>query len=440
MSRQLDHLTAVILLAFTIVALALGYWTMVRGPEILAGEDNPRLVDRERRIARGAIYDRAGRPLAESVALPDGDYARTYPHPQAAPAVGYYSLRYGVSGVEADYDAALRGEAHYTDWDALLHRTQVGEGVRLTLDLDVQIALAQALDNRAGAVVVIEADTGAVRALVSSPTFDPNTLDDTWDALTEDPTAPLLNRVTQGQYQPGAALQTVVLAAALQDGTLPPFDATRAADSVDLSFNGETITLACGRTPSDALDGLFDAYAYACPLPFAEVGQALGAEELANAFAMFGFLDTPSPVRDPIAASLGQGELTVSPAQMVRVAAAVVNGGNLPQLYMVSHTRAPGGPWEAEPVPPVVEGAISRTAAQQIRDAMPRVYGTDIVGHAGLALSGPGDGALAWFIGAGDPDGDSSFAAAVVIEAATDTDDAVRIGALALRAARAAEN
>lgn len=443
MTDRLNHLTAVILLGFAVVAGALGYWSVARAPDLLGRDDNPRLVEAERAIARGTIYDRAGRPLAVSTIDAAGFYTRSYPYPQAAPATGYYSIRYGVGGAEAAYDERLRGD--FNDWDALLHRTRSGGDVHLTLDLTVQTAVAAEMAGRAGAVIVIDAKNGAVLAMVSSPTFDPNTLDEQWDDLAEDPAAPLLNRVTQGRYQPGGALETVVLAAALDRREPPPFDSADATKPVTLKLNGETITATCARTPDQPPDGLVEAYAYACPAPFVEAGEALRTAGLNAAFEDFGLLDppfllerpavlaTPTPTGETssvAAASLGQAGLTVSPAQMVRVAAAVLNEGEIPQLHLASGMGAA-----------TAETVIRRTVVAQVQAAMRSAFETlaiegDIIGHASRALSGMDDGALAWFIGG---DVSHSLAVAVVLENGASALEAARIGRLALAAARDAE-
>ncbi|GAB4456954.1 MAG: hypothetical protein Kow00120_26110 [Anaerolineae bacterium] len=456
MSRALDRLTFGFLAIFAVIGLTLGYWTLVQGPAITARDDNPRLVDRERRLARGAIYDRRDRVLAESVANGDGTFTRVFPHPEAASAVGYYSLRYGADAVEAAFDATLRGASRYTAWDALLHRPEVGGDVRLTLDLDVQRPTAEALGDRAGGVIVIEADTGAVLALVSSPTFDPNTLDANWDALTSDPGAPLLDRVTEGQYQPGAALQTVALAAALAQDAASAQEVALSAEPYTLDLNGETITLACAHPPNGPLNDVFDAYARACPAPFAALGHALGAEALTRTFAAWGLTSRPAllpgalpaseapadATADPGAMSLGQGGMTVNPAQMVRVVAAVANGGALPALHLVLETRPPGGgQWEPIAAPGNPAHVLPVAVAQQLQTALraaAEIAGVGgVAGHAGLALSGPESRALAWFIGYAVGADGRPLAVAVVIEDAGDAAAAANVGAAALRAATA---
>ncbi len=417
MNRQLERLSAAMLFAFAVVAGALGYWAILRQPALLAREDNPRLVEAERQIARGTIYDRDGRVVAESFLQSGGAYARTY-----TLAVGYYSLRYGVDGIEAAYDPVLRGTLYYNAWDRLLHRPQAGGDVRMTLDGDMQRAAAEALEGKKGALVVVEVSTGAVLALASSPTFDPNVLDEQWEALAEDADAPLLNRATQGRYQPGAALQTVILAAALEAGALPPLGLEAAAAPVELRFNGEAVTLRCVEMPNAPLRDIFDAYAHACPAPFMQIGEAMGMEGLAAAFARFG-LDVPDEI--DIHDSVGQGALTVSPAQMARVMAAVAGGGSMPTLYQVSHTRPPAGEWVPEPVPPS-QPVLSSAAARRLFEAMPTYDG--MVGHTGAAFSGPEGKRVVWFIGA---DADGRRAVAAVIEDAAALNEAASAAQMA---------
>ncbi|MGD8586309.1 MAG: hypothetical protein PVJ75_13250, partial [Chloroflexota bacterium] len=106
--RRLARLNVVILAAFGLIAVAAAYWSVVRGPTILTRSDNPRLVEAELKVRRGAILDVNSRTLAASIDY-NGVLRREYPLPQAAPAVGYYSLRYGTAGIEEAYDAYLRG-------------------------------------------------------------------------------------------------------------------------------------------------------------------------------------------------------------------------------------------------------------------------------------------------------------------------------------------
>jgi len=200
------------------LGLAAGYWGIVRAGALLARPDNPRSVEAEQATLRGPVYARDGKLLAYS-SCADGPltctsarpiYLRRYPHPEAAPAIGYYSLRYGAGGLEAFADATLRGQR--TWWDHLLHRPRIGAGITSSLDLIWQARAGQALRAGAahttarGAAVVLDWRSGEVLALASAPSFDPNQLEQDWDALRADPGAPLVNRATQGLYQPGPLL------------------------------------------------------------------------------------------------------------------------------------------------------------------------------------------------------------------------------------------
>jgi len=203
---------------FAAVALMAGYWGAVSAQGLVARDDNPRRVEAELAIARGPIFDRNGNMLARSdVRSIDNNvprYGRVYPAIEAAPAIGYYSQRYGTGGIENVADAALRGQR--SSFDALLHRPQAGAAITTTIDLDLQQRLSSALHASdaltavKGAAIALNWSTGEVLALTSAPSFDPNTLDADWERLRTDPDAPLVNRATQGLYQPGELLPWLV--------------------------------------------------------------------------------------------------------------------------------------------------------------------------------------------------------------------------------------
>ncbi|MEP0764018.1 MAG: hypothetical protein HRF48_14915, partial [Chloroflexota bacterium] len=167
-SRDLGRMTLALLIAFALIATGAAYWGVIAAEGLRTRDDNARNVLAEQRIARGAILDRTGEPLALSEQGATGVYVRRYPHPAAASAVGYYSLTYGVAGIEAAYDAALRGDEGRDKadilLDELLHRSPAGSDVRATLDLGVQEAVVAALEGRAGAAVVLDAAAGDVLA------------------------------------------------------------------------------------------------------------------------------------------------------------------------------------------------------------------------------------------------------------------------------------
>jgi cell division protein FtsW (lipid II flippase) len=193
------------------LGLTAGYWSIVQRNALITRSDNPRNVDAERAIERGPILARDGTVLAVSQRqAAQQDYAppnfvRRYSNPATAPIVGYYSIQHGVGGIESYADARLRGQP--APLAGLLHQIQVGAAFTSTVDLALQTRLANALTGTTGSGIILDWRSGEVLALVSNPSFDPNTLDENWDVLRARADAPLLNRATQGLYQPGALLK-----------------------------------------------------------------------------------------------------------------------------------------------------------------------------------------------------------------------------------------
>ncbi len=271
------------LAAFGFLALSIGWWTL---SGVSARDDNPRRIFTEQHSPRGAIVDRNGDVLAVSSPI-SATYVRRYPLPEAAPVVGYYSLNYGLSGVEEAADAVLRGPLDPID--QLLHRTPSGRTVRTTLDPITQRDLAARFTQPGGAIILSIPD-GAVLALASYPTFDPNTLDQNWKQLSVDPSAPLLNRVTQGLYQPGAILETLLLADALEQHTAA---LTETVERPDAPVALDNLIVDCAH--AGPMTTLADAYANACPAPFADLGVRLGETELISLTQRWQ-LDQPPPL------------------------------------------------------------------------------------------------------------------------------------------------
>ena len=441
--QRLRRLNLAILLAFVAVGVSLVYWAGVRAGGILARDDNPRLVEAELRIQRGEILDSQDRVLARSVA--EGErFQRVYPLADMGPAVGYYSLRHGIAGIEQGLDPILRGETG--DWRTLalrnvLHMPQVGQDVRLTLDADWQQAAETLLGDRRGAVLLFTLSDTAIRALVSHPTFDPNQLDEQFDALMADEDAPLLNRATQGRYQPGLALQPFILAGVVAtdrlslDNAVP--DATVPVPVLDS-------ILTCANQPEDVTH-LADALRYGCPAPMLTVESVLQAAELQQIFADFGLTTAPelplvtetseaTPPQDMRLAVLGQENLTVTPLQLGMAWMALANGGVLsqPRLVAAIAEGGPHGAWQTyTKLTPPREVVPSRVAAA-ILAALPRQK--DTIEHVALALSGPGGSTNAWYLGLA-PASDPRLAVVVIIEGSDDVGAAQEVGRALLTAA-----
>jgi cell division protein FtsW (lipid II flippase) len=294
-ARAAGHAMQVSTVLLIAVAAAAGFWGVVQADMLTARTDNPRRVDAELATQRGSIVDRNGVELAASALVATTNnvprFQRVYSKTVAAPAVGYYSQRYGVGGMEAFADAILRGP--YSRIDDLLHRRRMGSPVTLTLDSELQTRLFNAISATnpmtvtRGAAVVMNWRTGEVLAMVSAPTFDANKLDAAWDALRTDPNAPLINRTTQGLYQPGMMLQWLVK------------NQEPRTKSQDRSYLGSWL-LALGSLNLDK------------PVPFELKNEAV-----------------PMPATVTYSETIGQGQLRVTPLRIAATVASLSAGQSI---------------------------------------------------------------------------------------------------------------
>jgi cell division protein FtsW (lipid II flippase)/cell division protein FtsI/penicillin-binding protein 2 len=447
--QSLLRLTCALVAILALLAATCGYWTIIRAESLRAREDNPRRVLYEQHIVRGRILDRGNTVLANVEIAEDGVVTRRYPVPEAAPALGYASLRYGTSRIEAAFDAELRGEARrdawQAAWDDLLHRPPQGHDVQLTLDAALQTQAQQALADYAGAVVLLDATTGEILVLASSPTFDPQRLDETWDTLREDPAAPLVNRATQGLYQPGTALQTVILAEALRGGLVDL--AASPPDAADgIALNGSQLNCAI---PLAEPYTLADAYAAACPAPFVDIGKQLRGKRITEAIQRWALTTTPPPLEIPTEAAdwdpralrttndlwleaIGQGELTVTPLQMALVAGTLANDGTRPTPQLALRVQDSAGHWQNQPSTGESHTVLTRDTANDLLAAW-QSYGGSMSGHLGLAVAGTDQPPHAWFLGVAQVSG-TRYVVAVLLEHPDDPHRAADIGTALLGA------
>ncbi|HEX2254800.1 MAG TPA: penicillin-binding protein 2 [Thermoanaerobaculia bacterium] len=290
----------------------------------------------------------------------------------------------GKKGIEETYDERLRGVngARAVVVDSRGHLIQEygrqeadpGEPLRLTLDLRLQQAAERAMRDKVGAVIAIDPRNGAVRAMVSSPSYDPNMFargiqSDQWRALLEDDNDPLQNRALQNAFSPGSTFKMIMAAAGLEEGVITP--------SSTVSCGGATViygnVFRCWRAGGHGAVSLERAIAQSCNVYFYHLGKALGIERIEKYSKAFG-LGSPTGIElsneiggivpgpewsqrvrghewfpgETISVSIGQGALTVTPIQLARATAAVANGGRLVVPHLVEGQEDPS---EAQVLP-----------------------------------------------------------------------------------------
>jgi cell division protein FtsW (lipid II flippase) len=414
-SRPLKHIQGLMILAWTGLAILLGWWSLYRAPVLTSRTDNPRRGMIQKYSRRGRILDRDDVTLAESIGE-IGDIQRIYPAVWTVTAVGFDSIPFGQSGIEASMDAYLRGEAGYdafTIWwhDILNNRPPPGLDVRLSIDGRIQNLAVEMLDSRPGVIVVLDATGGEVLTMLSSPSFDPNHLDRDWESLTSRLDAPLLNRAAQGRYQPGMALAPFLFAWALESDLVSADDPVSNMISVVQVEGGQ---LQCVSSPSKEIDHtLVLALQSGCPGPFADLGESVGSEGLVEVFSLFDFNQVPlirlesaeiSGVEVAVGsqgvrlAAVGQGELTLTPLQVARAFAGLLADGVLPALQIVDAVEDPQGYWRSLVPLGAPKKVISSEVSQSLRAAIRWPTGMGI-GYSAKALSGGEAGSIAWFLG-----------------------------------------
>jgi len=224
-NRQLRTLFFFLCLLFVAVIATSTYW-LWRSPDLEARRDNPTLLVRQVTIKRGLIYasDRHTVLAANRQRNVQGQtwYVRRYPQRSlAADVVGYSTVARSRAGLEDSLNDFLTG-SNGSLKSVLLDRTldkirgltQQGNDLYLTIDVRAQRAAAQALAGKCGAAVALDVQTGAVRVMATSPTYDPNLVEHDFGKILSqagpcpDP-APLLNRASAGLFIPGSTFKVI---------------------------------------------------------------------------------------------------------------------------------------------------------------------------------------------------------------------------------------
>jgi cell division protein FtsW (lipid II flippase) len=353
--RPIRTLGALVILALAGAGISLGWWGVYRASALRERTDNYRRVLHDRQARRGNLYDRNGAALAITAGAP-GSYTRQYPDPAAAPVVGYTTAYYGQGGMEAVLDSWLRGEAARNALDIWWSETVLGvpaEGVDayLTVDRALTDFGSVQMNGRAGAIVVMRAGSGDILALLSTPTFDPATLEKNWDQILSQPLSPLLNRATQGLYPPGTMLY--------------PFFA---AEAIDRGWWTEGSGL-CGAPFADWIlshpdypDQVLSAFHF-------------NADPVMDLPTVYVFSPSfPASAGGVLQEFNGYGKILVSPIQLAVALASIADGGMAPAPRLVSRLDSPTG-WISLPPPGRAAAMIPADTASRLRKMLPQFSG-----------------------------------------------------------------
>ena len=324
----------------------------------------------------------------------------------------------GVSGVEKQYNQVLMGKngsrralvnSRGKEVGRLDETAAVpGKQLKLTVDVDLQIAAEQALGDRNGAIVAMDPRTGEILAMVSRPIFDPNDFAvrisrDEWNRLVNDDDHPLLNKAIQAQLAPGSTFKIIMATAGMQEGV---------AQDMHVNCNGGATFYGryfkCWVVAEHRTHGVVDiskAIYQSCDVFFYTLAEKLGIDRIAKYAMAFGLgqksgIDLPQEVSgvmpseewkirnfkqkwyagETISVGIGQGAVAATPIQMARAIGAIASGGLLVRPHVVNPTEFPPNVVPASPVPDQSHVSIDPQNWEIITDAM-----ADVVNPGGTA-------------------------------------------------------
>lgn len=439
-NRAIAQLRTLFVLLFALLAARQLWVQVVAAPRISVKAHNPRhALGAE---LRGSILASDGTVLARTLRS-----KREYPYgPSLAQTVGYISTRYGTSGIESAYDDQLRPPDQYGNpasqlvqiFNAVRGAGTVGRGANVvtTLNLTIQNVLAQQLSaHRRGAGVVIDPRSGAILAIASVPSFDPNVLDAAFPTVSQDPQSPLLNRATDGLYPPGSTFKIVTAANAL-DSSVVKMDSTFYDPGY---FTVGDFTVHNSEEEVTGTENLTGAFALSSNVDFAQIALALGIDkwyDYVDRWRLGQSMDFQLPAQNDripekatvsksILAQLGFGQanLLVTPLRMALIASTVANGGVEPRPFIVRQIAMPTGLRSTAPLQ--LAAPISAETAQNVKNMMVAVVkrgtGTPaalpdvtVAGKTGTATN-PAGKPHSWFV-AFAPAENPRVAVAIVVE------------------------
>jgi penicillin-binding protein A len=459
MNRALRRISIAVLVMFVLLLINVSYLQGFDTANLASQRGNSRaFYAAQNQYQRGSIVTSDGVTIATSTLSRNPNdsikYQRKYPlGPEYASVTGYDTI-FGSTGIEAAQNSLLSGNDSALDVrkiiDLITGKTTKGATVQVTINSKAQAAAYAALKalGKPGGVVALDPRSGAILALASYPSFDPNVLaihdgaklNKVDNQLLKDKAQPLLNRALAGTYPPGSTFKIVTSSALL---TQSP--GTTINTSVD---SPTTLTLpqtqhvlhndqgeVCGDGSGQAQ--LITAFAQSCDTTFAKIGIQLGPNVLNDMAQKFGmnnaglniplavaksnYVIPPSQALTAFSA-IGQFSDTVTPLQEAMLSAAIANNGTLMKPYLVkqvtasdlSTVQATSQSALSEPVSSSVASSVKQMMLAVVQQPEGTAYafrqavtGVEIAGKTGTAETGQvslNDAAFTCFAPFANPD------------------------------------
>ena len=449
MNRQIRQLAVGLMVCYVVLFATLNYWQVAQETELNANVENTRAVRREFNKPRGDIVSADGIIAATSTPDPDPDAEfdriREYPTGDLLSNVtGYFTLNFGSTQVERVYGDVLTGDTTEQQLralgDILSSDIDNSGSVQLAVRHDLQQVAKFALGGRTGSVVVQDIATGAVRAMYSNPTYDPNTFvtlpfEDAQEAIVDlqnAPGNPLLAGAYQQRFMPGSTFKVITTGIGLEAGVI---DRTTQFVRESEWVPPQTTNPIQNYRGSTCGGDLPEVFRRSCNIPFAQTAISLGPDRMVAGIEAWG-IGEELPIDLPGAAAstfgdttnldqqlpllgirgFGQNDDQMVPLHMAMVAGTVANGGRMMSPYVVEATYDHDGRVLDRTTPEVWKTPISAPTAALLTEFMTGVTEGDRgtarsvqldggqrfaakTGTAELGIIGDPDRVHAWMIG-----------------------------------------
>jgi len=276
-------------------------------------------------------------------------------------------LKVGKTGLEKSFEKKLIGSNSVERYEVNAYGRRIsqlafqqgnkGQTIRLTIDTKIQKLTNQLLKDKAGSICVMDIYTGAIVAMHSSPSFDPNSFvfgisQDEWQLIRNDPMKPLVNKSLSGNYSPGSTIKPIVALSALENEIInPDFTVHCKGHKNPLELYGQTYH--CWKKEGHGFVNLKEGMKQSCDTYFYEVARRLGVDKLSETAKKFGLgkkvfgdlfdneknglvpntqwkknaLGNNWVLGETIITGIGQGFIQTTPIQLCLMTAQIANGG-----------------------------------------------------------------------------------------------------------------
>lgn len=450
-NKQIIHLTYFYALIFVALIIYILIFTYRDSDRIINNSYNKREALYEKNTIRGSILSKDGEVLAYTD-VSSGYENRVYPYgPVFAHVVGYNSN--GKSGIESIANfSLLRSNTLFTEkiTNDINGIKNLGDNIVTTLDLKTQYAAYNALGDRRGAIVVMDANNGYILAMVSKPDFDPNQIVYLWDdIINSSEKSALLNRCTQGLYPPGSTFKIVT--------ALEYINENSNTDNYDFDCNGsfeyKGTRINCYHGTAHGEMSFESAFAKSCNSSFANITTYLNKNEFEDTCEELLFNENiPSPLLvnntssmyvnksfvpinknstsdELIQTGIGQGKTTITPYHMCLISSAIANDGILMTPIIVKEIENTYGDHVSSCTVRPYKRLITSNNSVKLKGMMRQVItegtGTKLLNSLGYTAYGKTGSAEfssnkteshAWFTGFAEGDNGASVAISVIVE------------------------